>query len=233
MDTNFDADPGVQWMLAYQAGDEGAFDRIVEAYSAQVFALLTRFLGQRPGREDLVQDVFLRVVRARDRYEPTARFSTWLYRIAYRHCLKVAESRRRDDATRAELAAEATRAQRPESVMTTTLDRDAEAQVREAVRAEIALLPPKYRAALILRHIQELSYEEIAEVMRAPIGTVKTQLFRARALLKERLSDLERARDEGIARADDLRTGWQASLEASVRSLFDHGAEPTSGEGRP
>jgi hypothetical protein len=52
-------------------------------------------------------------------------------------------------------------------------------------------------------------------------------------MLKERLSDLERARDEGIARADDLRTGWQASLEASVRSLFDHGAEPTSGEGRP
>jgi hypothetical protein len=117
--------------------------------------------------------------------------------------------------------------------MTTALACDAEAQVREAVRAEIALLPPKYRAALILRHIQELSYEEIAEVMRAPIGTVKTHLFRARALLKERLSDLERVRDEGFARADDLRVGWQASLEASVRGLFDHGAEPTSGEERP
>ncbi len=214
-------------------GDQDAFGVLVRLHQRQVYNLALRMLRDPEEASEAAQEVFLAAWQGLRHFREEARFSTWLYRIAYRHCLKVAESRRRDDATRAELAAEATRAQRPESVMTTTLARDAEAQVREAVRAEIALLPPKYRAALILRHIQELSYEEIAEVMRAPIGTVKTQLFRARAMLKERLSDLERARDEGIARADDLRTGWQASLEASVRSLFDHGAEPTSGEGRP
>ena len=70
-------------MLAYQAGDEDAFDQIVEEYSSMVWSLLSRFLGHRAVREDLVQDAFLRVVRARERYQPTARFSTWLYRIVY------------------------------------------------------------------------------------------------------------------------------------------------------
>ena len=216
-----------------RAGDQDAFSVLVRLHQRQVYNLALRMLRDPEEASEATQEVFLAAWQGLRHFREEARFSTWLYRIAYRHCLKAAESRRRDDATRAELAAEATRAQRPESVMTTTRARDAEAQVREAVRAEIALLPPKYRAALILRHIQDLSYEEIAEVMRAPIGTVKTHIFRARALLKERLTDLERARDEGLARADDLRVGWQASLEASVRSLFDHGTEPTSGEGQP
>src|SRR4029077_8986277 len=88
----FADDPGVRWMLAYQAGDEGAFDRLVETYSPQVFALLTRFLGARSNREDMVQEVFLRVIRARERYQPAARFSTWLYRIAFN--LSVNETQR-------------------------------------------------------------------------------------------------------------------------------------------
>lgn len=216
-----------------RAGDQDAFSVLVRLHQRQVYNLALRMLRDPEEASEATQEVFLSAWQGLRSFREEARFSTWLYRIAYRHCLKVAESRRRDDAARAELAAEATRAQRPEVVMSSALARDAEAQVREAVRAEIALLPPKYRAALILRHIQDLSYEEIADVMRAPIGTVKTHLFRARALLKERLSDLERVRDEGLARADDLRMGWQASLEANLRSLFDHGAEPTNGEGRP
>jgi RNA polymerase sigma-70 factor (ECF subfamily) len=76
-------DQGAAWMLAYQAGDERAFDRLVEKYSGQLYALFTRFLGPTPEREDLVQEVFLRIVRNRERYEPSARFSTFLYRIAF------------------------------------------------------------------------------------------------------------------------------------------------------
>ncbi|HEU5343466.1 MAG TPA: sigma-70 family RNA polymerase sigma factor [Ktedonobacterales bacterium] len=206
-------------------GDQDAFGVLVRLHQRQVYNLALRMLRDPEEASEATQEAFLAAWQGLRTFREEARFSTWLYRIAYRHCLKVAESRRRNDAARAELAAEATRAQRPESVMTSTLARDAEARVREAVRAEIALLPPKYRAALILRHIQDLSYEEIADVMRAPIGTVKTLLFRARAMLKERLSDLEHARDEGLARADDLRTGWQASLEASLRGIFEHGSE--------
>ncbi len=216
-----------------RAGDQDAFSVLVRLHQRQVYTLALRMLRDQEEASEATQEVFLSAWQGLRRFREEARFSTWLYRIAYRHCLKVAENRRRDEVTRSELAAEANRAQRPESVMTTTRANDAEAEVREAVRAEIALLPPKYRAALVLRHIQELSYEEIAEVMRAPIGTVKTHLFRARALLKERLSDLERVRDESFARAEDLRSGWQASLEAGVRSLFEHGTEPTRGEGQP
>ena len=76
-------DRGTRWMLAYQAGSEEAFERLVEAYSGAVYGLLTRFLGPSPEREDLVQEVFLRVIRARERYQPAARFTTWLYRIVF------------------------------------------------------------------------------------------------------------------------------------------------------
>jgi RNA polymerase sigma-70 factor (ECF subfamily) len=217
-------------------GDQDAFGVLVRLHQRQVYNLALRMLRDPEEASEATQEAFLAAWQGLRHFREEARFSTWLYRIAYRHCLKVAESRRRNDAARAELAAEVGRAQRPENVLSSAMAREAEAQVRDAVRAEIALLPPKYRAALILRHIQDLSYEEIAEVMRAPIGTVKTHLFRARALLKERLSDLERARDEGLARADDLRTGWQASLEASLRSLFDHGdhgADATHEGGQP
>lgn len=215
-----------------RAGDQDAFSVLVRLHQRQVYNLSLRMLRDPEEASEATQEVFLAAWQGLRHFREEARFSTWLYRIAYRHCLKVAESRRRDEAARAELVAEVSHAQRPETLMANSFASDAEAQVRDAVRAEIALLPPKYRAALILRHIQDLSYEEIAEVMRAPIGTVKTHLFRARALLKERLNDLERARDEGLARADDLRVGWQATLEASVRSLFDHGSESASGEER-
>jgi RNA polymerase sigma factor (sigma-70 family) len=87
------SDSGVQWMLRYQAGDERAFDRLVEEYSPRVYALLTRFLGPASNREDLVQDVFLRVIRTRATYAPDARFSTWLYRIVFNLCVNAVERR--------------------------------------------------------------------------------------------------------------------------------------------
>ena len=87
MAANYSEDPGVALMLAYQEGDEGSFDRLVELYSPRVFALVTRFMGNHAGREDLVQDVFMRLIRARERYQPTACFSTYLYRIAFNLCV--------------------------------------------------------------------------------------------------------------------------------------------------
>ena len=88
-------DRGATLMLAWQGGDEAAFDALVEAYSGQVYALLTRFLGRRhPRREDLVQETFLRLVRAKDRYTVSARFSTWLYTIVWRLCINETERSR-------------------------------------------------------------------------------------------------------------------------------------------
>ena len=194
MDTNFDADPGVQWMLAYQAGDEGAFDRIVEAYSAQVFALLTRFLGQRPGREDLVQDVFLRVVRARDRYEPTARFSTWLYRIVFNLSVNetqragIKEVRPGDGSGALESGANDVMSEFHDERIEDPSERMIQNDVVQAVRTAIARLPEQQRMALVLAKYHELPYSEIATVIGSSEKAVKSLVHRARENLRESLA---------------------------------------------
>jgi RNA polymerase sigma-70 factor (ECF subfamily) len=194
MDTNFDADPGVQWMLAYQAGDEGAFDRIVEAYSAQVFALLTRFLGQRPGREDLVQEVFLRVVRARERYEPTARFSTWLYRIVFNLSVNetqragIKEVRPSDRTGGLESGANDVMSEFKDERIEDPSERMMQDDVVQAVRVAIAQLPEQQRMALVLAKYHELPYAEIASVLGSSEKAVKSLVHRARENLRETLA---------------------------------------------
>ncbi len=194
MDTNFEADPGVQWMLAYQAGDEGAFDRIVEAYSAQVFALLTRFLGQKPGREDLVQEVFLRVVRARERYEPTARFSTWLYRIVFNLSVNetqragIKEVRPGDGALGMESGANDVMSEFKDERIEDPSERMMQDDVVQAVRIAIAQLPEQQRMALVLAKYHELPYVEIASVLGSSEKAVKSLVHRARENLRETLA---------------------------------------------
>ena len=194
MDTNFDADPGVQWMLAYQAGDEGAFDRIVEAYSAQVFALLTRFLGQKPGREDLVQEVFLRVVRARERYEPTARFSTWLYRIVFNLSVNetqragIKEVRPGDGSSGLESGASDAMSEFKDERIEDPSERMMQNDVVQAVRVAIAQLPEQQRMALVLAKYHELPYVEIATVLGSSEKAVKSLVHRARENLRETLA---------------------------------------------
>lgn len=184
-------DPGVAWMLAYQAGDEGAFDRLVEAYSAQVHALLSRFLGRVSGREDLVQEVFLRVIRARRTYQPTARFSTWLYRIVFN--LSVNESQRRRGRTHQQLedgtgAAEGeTWDWRDESAPAPSQELERR-DVVEAVRAAIAALPDNQRMALILAKYEELPYAEIAGVLGSTEKAIKSMIHRARENLRVTLA---------------------------------------------
>lgn len=194
MDQDFEADPGVQWMLAYQRGDESAFDRIVEAYSGQVFSLLTRFLGTKAGREDMVQDVFLRVVRARERYEPTARFSTWLYRIVFN--LAVNETQRAGGKELSghdgrivsdEDAGDALLNWRDERIEDPS-ERMAQDDVVLAVRAAIARLPEQQRMALVLAKYHEMPYVEIATVLGSSEKAVKSLVHRARENLRVTLA---------------------------------------------
>lgn len=178
------ADPGARLMLAWQGGDESAFERLVERYAGQVWALLTRFLGPVAGREDLVQEVFLRVVRSRDRYEPTAKLSTWLYRIVFHLCVNQSEREgrrplrlvgREGDEALESLPDEA--ATGPEA----GLERE---DVVTAVRTSIARLPERQRMALILAKYQEMPYAEIAAVMGISEKAVKSTVHRARESLR-------------------------------------------------
>jgi RNA polymerase sigma-70 factor (ECF subfamily) len=192
MKSDFQSDHGVRLMLAYQGGDESAFDELVQRYSGQVFALLTRFLGRRSDREDFVQDVFLRVVRSRDRYTPTARFSTWLYRIVFN--LSVNETQRRsgkdqlvmstlvpDESEGSTLEFEDEKAPGPSE----NLER---MDVVEAVRAAINALPESQRMALVLAKYEEMPYEEIGRVIGSSEKAVKSMVHRARENLRASLA---------------------------------------------
>lgn len=193
MTNSYQGDPGVQRMLAYQAGSEGAFDDLVREYSGQVFALFTRFLGPVPEREDLVQDVFLRVIRARERYQPTARFSTWLYRIVYNLSVNLTErGHLREGVSLDSGVREGSGESRAGEVIdpglaepSTEMERD---DVVSSVRSAIADLPEAQRMALILAKYEELPYSEIARVLDSTEKAIKSLVHRARENLRARLA---------------------------------------------
>lgn len=200
-----------------RAGDQDAFAVLVRQHQRQVYALALRMLREEEEAVEASQEVFLAAWQHLPQFRGEARVATWLYRITYRHCLKVAERRRHDAQTRAELEGVSARDARPEALMSRYHAQNAIGDLGDLVRDEISKLPPKYGAALALRHLQDLSYEEMATVMRLPVGTVKTHLFRARALLKARLTELDRAAAEGRTRAGE----WSAGLRDFIGRHLD------------
>ena len=188
--SDFSADPGVALMLAYQGGEERAFDELVERYSGMVWSLLTRFLGQSGVREDLVQEAFLRVVKAKDRYKPTARFSTYLYRIVYH--LAINETQRRRTLVSLDQPGE----NNDENTLGAALpgeEQEPSAELERedgvaAVRAAVAALPESQRMALILAKYHETPYVEIAEVLDSTEKAIKSLVHRARERLREQLA---------------------------------------------
>ena len=186
-----EVDPGARLMLAWQQGDETALDRIVERYSAPVFALLTRFLGPVARREDLVQEVFLRLVRVRDRYQPSVRFSTWLYRIVFNLAANEREPSRSlgDGTAGAADSAEGGASREPNDagvlLASEAVERDDEVR---AVQDAIAGLPVRQRMALILAKYEGLPYAEIGEVLGSNERAVKSMVERARQSLRLTLS---------------------------------------------
>ncbi len=190
-------DPGAALMVAWQAGDEGAFEALVEQHSARVYSLLTRFLGRHPDREDMVQEVFLRVVRARDRYEPTARFTTWLYCIVFN--MSVNKTQR--EVGRQPISLDHPIGLRPggdavDSMASSVSDERIEGPSSQlerddvvlAVRAAIASLPEKQRMALVLAKYDDMPYVEIAKVLDSSSKAVKSLIHRARETLRTELA---------------------------------------------
>lgn len=179
-------------MLAWQDGDEQAFEQLVEEYSGMVYSLLTRFLGRRPGREDMVQEVFLRIVRARDRYQPTARFSTWLYRIVFN--MAVNETQR--GGARRSVSLDQPVGREDTGTLLDLQDAGApdpssgleRGDAVQAVREAIAALPEKQRAALILAKYHDTPYAEIGEVLGSSEKAIKSLIHRARETLRVSLA---------------------------------------------
>jgi RNA polymerase sigma-70 factor (ECF subfamily) len=167
-----------------RAGDQQAFAELVDRYKARIFHTTLRILGNREDAEEAGQDTFLRAYRGLENFREEATFSTWIYRICVNACLNLLESRKRFKAQKIEstTAAELPYVDSPEFEF-------AEKDLGERIFAVIETLPVKYRTVLVLFHVQHLAYHEIMEIMQLPMSSVKTHLFRARAMLRERLLD--------------------------------------------
>ena len=176
-------DPDVGLMLRFQRGDEAAFDELVRKHSRTVLNLVYRYLGDATLAEDAAQDVFVKVYRARSKYAPRARFSTWLHRIAVNHCLNEIRTRRARPASETDLAnlLEEPSGEHPDRLLSRQ-------ELRRAVRAAVDGLPPQQRMAVILARYEEMSYEEIRDAMGMSMEAVKSILFRAKENLQKALA---------------------------------------------
>lgn len=173
-------------------GDQDAFAQLVQRHQRRVFNLVFRMLQQYEEANEVTQEAFLAAWQGLPSFRGDALFSTWLYRIAYNCALKQLEQRKRDKALQAVVQSEYITAQvNCEERIDAALDA---ATRRELISEQLSHLPAKYRIVLVLRHLQEMTYEEMAEILTMPIGTIKTHLFRARNLLKERLEMFDRER---------------------------------------
>jgi RNA polymerase sigma-70 factor (ECF subfamily) len=178
-------DPDVALMLRFQKGDAAAFDELVGRHQKAVLNIAWRYCGDRAIAEDLAQEIFVKVWKAKGSYQPSARLSTWLYRIAVNRCLNEIRSRPKKAPLPVEETLEEPAGARPDD----DLDR---AEVRQAVRRAVDELPANQRMAVILSRFHEMPYEEIAEAMSVSLEAVKSLLFRARENLKNALEKLVR-----------------------------------------
>lgn len=174
------------------ARDERAFNVLVRTYERRVFALVVRMIGNRAEAEELSQEVFYQVFKAIGSFRGESKLSTWIYRIAVNLCknrAKYLKVRKQDaqvefdeHAERSPLAdargSNVGQIARPDEMMEGK-------QLEQIVRASILEIEPAFRECLVLRDVEDLSYEEIGEITNLPAGTVKSRIFRARAQLKE------------------------------------------------
>lgn len=190
------SDPDVQLMLRFRAGDEEAFCELFEKYGRAIVNFAYHFVGNRQRAEELSQDVFLQIYRAGARYEPQAKFTTWLYRIATNACLN--EVRRpehryrtrpleyqqedRDSRDRAEIAFPDPTAVRGENAL-------AGRELADRIREVLTALPEHQRAALVLSRIDGMSYQEVAETLEVSESAVKSLVFRATTTLRKELAE--------------------------------------------
>lgn len=171
------------------AGDVDAFSILVERYGGRVYNIALRITNDSDAAADCAQEAFIRAYRALHQYDPSLPIGPWLYRIVTNTSLNHVQRWHAHESPVEEL---------PESVEPDEAGPESAALRREElgeVLAAMADLAPHYRAALTLRHLQQLSYQEVADALGIPLGTVKTHLHRARAALKARLAARRKERE--------------------------------------
>lgn len=175
-----------------QAGDTAAFDILVQKYQHKVVNLVGRFVSDQAECYDITQDAFIKAYRAIGNFRGDSQFYTWLYRIAANTAKNYLASRARkspgytvdvEDAEHFEGESGLKEYATPENLLLTE-------EIKKTIFAAIEALPEDLKSAITLREIEGLSYEEIAEVMDCPIGTVRSRIFRARDVIDKELRPL-------------------------------------------
>ncbi|MGI9044182.1 MAG: RNA polymerase sigma factor [Gemmatimonadaceae bacterium] len=189
------SDPAV--VIEACKGSEAAYRELLSRYERPVFSLIFRMVRDRETAEDLSQETFVKVLNNLDRYSPEFKFSSWLFKIANNLTIDHLR-RRRIDTISIEGAPDAVTSESARATSIAVVSQDEspleELESRElgtAIERAIARLRPEYRACIMLRHVEDKSYEEIAEIVKLPLGTVKTYIHRARHELRAALEDVK------------------------------------------
>lgn len=183
---SIDADAAL--MVAFQKGDNKAFDQIVDKYHKPIVNFIYKIVNNSAEAEELAQEVFLRIYRARHTYEPRARFAAWIYKIATNLSFKEAERKRRmkfwhrRDSLQADPSAEEEAFRDP---LPDAEDRLVTTELGQVIRHAIRTLPRNEKTALVLRRYEDLSYREIAEIMRCTEAAVKTYIHRGKLHVRD------------------------------------------------
>ena len=184
-------------VLIARSGKEAAYRELIRRYERPVFALLFRMVRDRELAEDLAQETFIKALNAIESYRPEFKFSSWIFKIANNAAID--HLRRRELDT---LSLDGSpHAETPEQMQATALQIGARqespldaVEAKElggAIEQAIAQLRPEYRSCILLRHVEGRAYEEIAEILNLPLGTVKTYIHRARNELRQTLAHLK------------------------------------------
>ncbi|WP_377891986.1 RNA polymerase sigma factor SigW [Alkalihalobacillus sp. R86527] len=178
-------------ILQVRKGDHNAFGELVELYKDRVFALTFRMLGNRQEAEDVAQEAFIRAYTNIDRYQIDRKFSTWLYRIATNLAIDRMRKKKPDYYLDAEVSGTDGLTMYSQVAATDQLPDDevVSLEAQEGIHQAILSLPSKYRSAITLKYIQELSLKEISEILDLPVGTVKTRIHRGREALRKKLRE--------------------------------------------
>lgn len=179
-----------------QQGSEKAYRELLGRYERPVFSIIYRMIRDREQAEDLAQETFVRVFNHIDRYDPKYKFSSWIFKIATN--LTIDHIRRKElDTVSIDGSRNAVTAEQIEATSITIASQDENPEelleakeLGEEIEGAIGKLRPEYKAAILLRHVEGREYQEIAEILSLPLGTVKTYIHRGRNELREQLAHL-------------------------------------------
>jgi RNA polymerase sigma-70 factor (ECF subfamily) len=167
------------------AGREDGFEELVRRYQRPITSYVYRMLGNYDASLDVTQEIFIKVYNSMTRYSSEYKFSTWLYKIAHNASI---DYMRRNSVSQQSLEAENKDGSYELQIESKRLSPEQErerSEWRTEIESVVKCLPAGYRELIVLRHSQDLSYDEIAEITNLPLGTVKNRLFRAREMMRD------------------------------------------------